>query len=117
MVLSLAVYAAYDPVTPGAFAEPVATGLLRDELGFEGVAIADDLGSGAVRSGYSSGEAAVAAIAAGADMLEISSPRDQDEIREALIAAVGDGSLSRDRLFEAAGRVLELKRSQGLVEK
>lgn len=116
VVLSLAFYAAYDPVTPGALAEPVATGLLRDELGFEGVAIADDLGSGAVRFGYASGEAAVAAIAAGADMLEISSPRDQDEIREALIAAVGDGSLSRDRLFEAAGRVLELKRSQGLVE-
>lgn len=39
VVLSLALYTAYDPVTPGALAEPVATGLLRERLGFEGVEI------------------------------------------------------------------------------
>ena len=50
VVLSLAFYTSYDPVTPGALAEPVATGLLREELGFEGVAITDDLGGGAVRA-------------------------------------------------------------------
>ena len=49
VVVSLAFYGAYDTITPGALAEPVATGLLRDELGFDGAAITDDLGSGAVR--------------------------------------------------------------------
>jgi beta-N-acetylhexosaminidase len=65
VVLSLALYTAYDPVTPGALAEPVATGLLRDELGFEGVAITDDLGAGAVRAGRSVAKAAVEAVAGG----------------------------------------------------
>ena len=115
VVLSLAFYAAYDPVTPAALAEPVATGLLRDELGYEGVAITDDLGAGAIRSGYSVPEAAVLALAAGSDLLQIGSPADQAGVREALIGAVADGSLPPGRLAEAAGRVLELKRAQGLL--
>lgn len=85
VVLSHAFYAAYDPVIPGSLAEPVATGLLRDQLGFEGVAITDDLGAGAIRAGYSVPEAAVAAIEAGADMLRLDSPRDQRGVREALL--------------------------------
>jgi beta-N-acetylhexosaminidase len=115
VVLSLAFYAAYDPVTPGALAEPVATGLLRDELGFDGVAITDDLGSGAVRSDYSVAKAAVAAIAAGADMVQIDSPDEQGNVRDALLAALDSGELSEARLREAAGRVLELKRKLGLL--
>ncbi len=110
IVLSLAFYAAYDPVTPAALAEPVATGLLRDRLGFDGVAITDDLGAGAVRFGYSVGKAAVAALDAGADLLQIGAPEDAIGVREAIVDAVASGELDRDRLAQAAGRVLELKR-------
>jgi beta-N-acetylhexosaminidase len=116
VVLSLAFYAAYDPVTPGALAAPVATGLLRDELGFEGLAITDDLGSGAVRSSDSVPKAAVQALAAGADLLQIGSVSDQAGVHQAIVDAVASGELSEDRLTEAAGRVLELKRRQGLVD-
>ena len=116
VVLSLAFYAAYDPVTPGALAEPVAAGLLRDELGFEGVAITDDLGAGAVRSSYAPPKAAVRALAAGADLVQIGSPTDQDGVREQILAALDSGELSTDRLEQAAGRVLELKRAQGVLE-
>ena len=115
VVLSLAFYAAYDAVTPGALARPVATGLLRDELGFDGVAITDDLGSGAVRSDYSVAKAAVAALAAGADMVQIDSPDEQGNVRDAVLAALDSGELSEARLREAAGRVLELKRKLGLL--
>jgi beta-N-acetylhexosaminidase len=115
VVLSLAFYAAYDPVTPGALAEPVVTGLLRDELGFDGVAITDDLGSGAVRSDYSVAEAAVAALAAGADMVQIDSPDDQGKVSEAVLAALDSGELPEARLDEAAARVLELKHKLGLL--
>ncbi len=111
IVLSLAFYSAYDPVTPGAFTEAIATDLLRGELGFAGVAITDDLGSGAVKSAYAVPDAAVAALAAGADLLQIADPSDQDGVREAIVAAVESGDLSRERLVEAAGRVLELKES------
>jgi beta-N-acetylhexosaminidase len=115
VVLSLAFYAAYDPVTPGALAEPVATGLLREELGYQGVAITDDLGSGAVRSEFSVPEAAVAAINAGADMIQIGSPSDQAGVRSALLDALATGELGEVRLREAASRVLELKRALGLL--
>jgi beta-N-acetylhexosaminidase len=114
VVLSLAFYPAYDPVTPAALAEPVATDLLRSELGYEGVAITDDLGAGAIKAGGTVPEAAVGAIQAGADMVQIDSPDDQGGVREALLEAVASGAISKDRLAEAAGRVLELKRAQDL---
>ena len=116
VVLSLAFYGAYDTITPGALAAPVATGLLRDELGFDGAAITDDLGSGAVRATGTTAKAAVKALAAGSDMLQIGSPQDQLGVREAILAAVESGELSEERLAQAAGRVLELKRAQGLLE-
>jgi beta-N-acetylhexosaminidase len=115
VVLSLAFYAAYDPVTPGALTEPIVTDLLRDQLGFEGLAITDDLGAGAVRSGYSPRDAALAALEAGADMVQLGSPEDQSGVREGLIQALADGELERERLVEAASRVIELKRTLGLL--
>ncbi|MET0762719.1 MAG: glycoside hydrolase family 3 N-terminal domain-containing protein [Thermoleophilaceae bacterium] len=116
VVLSLALYTAYDPVTPGALAEPVATGLLRDELGFEGVAITDDLGAGAVRAGQGVDAAAVDALAAGPDMVQIRSPTDQAGVRKRILEALESRELPEGRLREAATRVLELKRDQSLIK-
>ncbi len=115
IVLSLAFYSAYDPVTPAALAPEVTTALLRDDLGFEGVAITDDLGAGAVKATYRVPDAAVAALRAGADLLQIASPEDQGRVREAVLAALESGELPPERLAEAAGRVLELKRELGLI--
>jgi beta-N-acetylhexosaminidase len=116
VVLSLALYASYDSITPGALTESVATGLLRDELGFEGVAITDDLGAGAVRAVSTVPEAAVEALNAGSDLLQIGSPADQDGVERAIERALADETLPRERLLEAAGRVLELKRKLGLLD-
>ena len=93
----------------------MATGLLRDQLGFSGVAITDDLGAGAVRSGYSVPKAAVAALAAGADLIRIDAPQDQAGVQSAIAAAVESGELPESRLQQAAARVLELKRVRGLT--
>ncbi len=112
--LSLAFFVAYDPVTPGALSPAVTTGLLRDSLGFDGVAITDDLGAGAVRSGTSVSKATVDALVAGADLVRVDAPEDQAGVREAIVAAVGDGVLPLERLQQAAARVLELKRARGL---
>lgn len=116
VVLSLAFYAAYDPVTPGAMSSQIATDLLRDQLGYTGPAITDDLGAGAVKATYRVPAAATMAIAAGADLLQIDSPADQTGVREALLHAVSSGVLPEERLREAAGRVLELKRRMGLLK-
>jgi beta-N-acetylhexosaminidase len=62
-------------------------------------------------------EAAVAALRAGSDLVQITSVEDQKRVREAILAAVESGELPPERLAEAAGRVLELKRELGLVPK
>lgn len=115
VVLSLAFYAAYDSVTPGALAPQIATDLLRRELDYPGVAITDDLGAGAIGATYSVPEAAVAAVEAGADMVQIDSVADQPGVRDALLRAVHSGQIPEGRLADAAGRVLELKREIGII--
>jgi beta-N-acetylhexosaminidase len=113
-VLSLAFFAAYDPATPAALSPRVATELLREELGFKGVAISDDLTAGAIAGGIGAPEAAVQALAAGSDMVVVDDPALAAEARAAILAAAKDGGLSAARLDQAVARVLELKKRLGL---
>ncbi|SEJ16955.1 glycoside hydrolase family 3 N-terminal domain-containing protein [Demequina mangrovi] len=84
---------------------------LREELGFTGAAVTDALNMGAVTSGRAAGEAAVDALAAGADVLVM--PADADAAIRAVVAAVRDGGLARARLDEAAARSILLMRWAG----
>jgi beta-N-acetylhexosaminidase len=88
---------------------PAVYALLRRE-GFDGPAITDSLGMGAVQAGGFAG-AAVEALAAGADVLLANQGADAAvEMRDAIVTAVQDGRLSRERLVEAsarAGRLVE----------
>lgn len=89
-------------------------GILRDDLGFDGVAVTDDLsmltasGEPALADPYADG---VAALAAGADLLLYVGPIDPAALADRIAAAVGDGTIPATRLEEAARRVLELRRS------
>jgi beta-N-acetylhexosaminidase len=114
MVLSLGLYPDFDAAVPGALTEGVATGLLRDDLGFRGVAISDDLGAGGVT--FPPQEAAVMAVAAGTDLVQFSSPEDAEGVADAIEKAVEDGEIEPERLIEAVERVVELKRELGLIE-
>jgi beta-N-acetylhexosaminidase len=114
-VLSLALYSAYDAVTPAALSPDVTGTLLRDELRFKGVAITDNLGAGAAKATYRVPDAAIAALQAGADLIQVASPADQGRVREAVVAAVESGEIPPERLAEAAARVLELKRGLSLL--
>ncbi|WP_420115191.1 glycoside hydrolase family 3 N-terminal domain-containing protein [Pseudactinotalea sp.] len=89
---------------------PAAYEYLRDELGFTGVAVTDGLDMGALTVTHSDAEIAVEALNAGADLLL--SPGDVRAARDGILAALEDGSLDRDRLTEAAGRVIALVRWQ-----
>jgi beta-N-acetylhexosaminidase len=95
-----------DPGQPASFSHPVLTGLLRDQLGFEGVTVTDALNMAPAQR-WSPGEAAVRAVLAGADLLLM--PPDLAAAYDGLLAAVEDGTLPRERLQEAATRVLALK--------
>jgi beta-N-acetylhexosaminidase len=110
VVVSHAFYA-MDPVTPGSLARAVSTKLLRDTAKFDGVAISDDIGAGAITATATPGDAAVQALEAGIDLVQVANPGDVEEVRRALRGALEDGTLSEDRLRQAAGRVLALRRS------
>ncbi len=96
---------AWDPGVPASMS-PVAYAHLRDELGFTGVAITDGLEMAALAEIGDSAHIAVTAIDAGADLLL--GPTDPDLARQGLIDAVEAGTLDRDRLNEAAGRVMAM---------
>ncbi|HZG48539.1 MAG TPA: glycoside hydrolase family 3 N-terminal domain-containing protein [Thermoleophilaceae bacterium] len=116
VVLSHALYPMSDFTVPGSLSRRVATDLLRDELGFEGVALTDDLADPAVTRLSTVPDAAVAALRAGADMLFISgSPGDQQAAYVAVLRAVRSGRVPRARLNQAIGRILVAKENYGLI--
>lgn len=100
-------YTALDPELPASLA-PQTYALLRDR-GFTGVAITDSLGMGAVNTRWPYGEAAVMAVAAGADAVLATDGAGALEMRDALVGAVADGRLPEARLDEAVARVMTLK--------
>ena len=116
IVVSHAFYAAHDPVTPGSQSRMVLDELLRGELGFEGAAITDDLQAGAIRLGQRVPEAAVAAITAGADLVQIGDPDAVEPALRALDSAADAGTIPPERLDAAAGRALELKLRAGVID-
>lgn len=85
--------------------------ILREELGFEGVILTDDLGMEGVKK-YSDEDVAVMAVLAGNDMLISSDYKLQ---YEAVLAAVQDGRISEERLDESVYRILRMKMSMGLL--
>lgn len=115
LVLSLGLYAAYDPITPAALSSPIATDLLRERLGFKGIAITDDLSAGSAATGMPARRAAIQALAAGADMIQVSDPAEAAAARRSLTAAAREGSIPAERLDQAVARVLSLKRKLGLL--
>ncbi|MEU8248644.1 glycoside hydrolase family 3 N-terminal domain-containing protein [Nonomuraea sp. NPDC048916] len=103
---------AYDAGLPATLSPKVLTGLLREELGFDGVIVTDGIEMAAVSGRYGIGGASVRAIAAGADAICVGGERAGEatavEVRDAIAAAVTQGLLSEERLADAARRVQEL---------
>jgi beta-N-acetylhexosaminidase len=98
---------AIEPGMPASISKGVVQGLLRDTLGFHGVAVTDSQGMGPINGPYNSGEGAVRSLVAGDDLV-LNSPS-PGRARRALQRAVQTGRLPADRLAEAATRVLALR--------
>jgi beta-N-acetylhexosaminidase len=106
------VFEALDPVVPATLSRRVITGLLRGELGYQGVVYSDDLEMKAVADRWSAGEAAVGAIDAGCDaVLVCSDPGRALAAHEALVRRAEADAAFAARLREAADRHLRLRRS------
>ena len=105
-----------DPDYPASLSHRVVTGLLREEMGFDGVVCTDDLTMGAVSNTYGMGEAAVLAVEAGCDLLLVCHGADNlTAARDALLEAADSGRLSPERLDESVKRILSLKVEYGLT--
>ena len=88
------------------------TELLREDLGFEGVLFTDALDMAAIVDGYGAEEAAVRALEAGADVLLM--PVDPARAIDAVVAAVGSGRVTPERVEDSVRRLLALKARAGL---
>ncbi len=108
VMLSTAIYPALSP-RPAAFSAAIATGELRQRLGFEGVSITDALGSVAAREFGSTTQAAIAAASAGVDLLLYTEPGEAASAQMALLDRLRAGAFSRAAFEESAGRVLRLR--------
>ena len=93
---------------PATLSRRVLNGVLRDELGFDGLVVTDALEMRAICAGIGVPEAAVRALAAGADALCLGHHLHEEAVAtvvDEIVAAVGDARLPLDRLEEAAARV------------
>lgn len=110
MQMSNAIYVAYDAVTPATLL-PDAYRELRDRIGFKGAIVSADLTATTATSGGNVGDACVAALKAGADMLLIPGGRaQQDEAYRAVVAAVRRREVAATRVVSALRRIAMLRR-------
>ncbi|MEU4086770.1 glycoside hydrolase family 3 protein [Streptomyces aureus] len=103
---------ALDPERPATLSRRILTGLLREELGYEGLIVTDGMEMQAIAATYGIERGSVLAIAAGADAICVGGGLADDDtvrrLRDALVSAVRSGELSEERLADAANRVRAL---------
>ncbi len=99
---------------PSTLSHEVLTEILREELGFRGIVFTDAMDMSAVARQFRSGEAAVRALEAGADVILM--PASVSGAIEGIVEAVRSGRLTEDRLDLSVMRVLETKENAGLHE-
>jgi beta-N-acetylhexosaminidase len=108
VMLSTAIYPALSSM-PAAFARPIATGELRDRLGFDGVSISDALETVSVKDFGGPAKAGLAGARAGTDLLLFTEQRAGARAETALLRGLRSGALRREDFEASAGRVLGLR--------
>ncbi|MCM1174073.1 MAG: glycoside hydrolase family 3 protein [Blautia sp.] len=98
---------ALDAEVPASLSKTVVTGVLRGELGFDGVVITDALNMSAITEYYTPEEAAILAVEAGADMILM--PEDFEAAYSGLLTAVQEGTISEERIDESLKRIYRIK--------
>ncbi|WP_405780655.1 glycoside hydrolase family 3 protein [Streptomyces sp. NBC_00859] len=106
-------FPALDPSNdPATLSRPILTGILREELGYDGVVVTDSLGMQGVRDKYGDDRVPVLALKAGVDQLL--NPPDLAAAYNGVLGAVRSGELTEDRLDESILRILRLKDRRAL---
>jgi beta-N-acetylhexosaminidase len=118
IMLAHSVFPALDPSREVAtISKPIITGVLREELGFDGVVMTDSFTMGGLANKYEIPDAAVRAIEAGVDLVLL---KDENALRGevycCLLDAVRTKRLSEDRVNQSVRRVLNAKARIGLLD-
>ena len=109
-------YPAIDPDHPASLSS-AAIKVLREDLGFDGVVVTDDLAMKGANGGGPPARAAVEAVKAGADMIVISSPpQQQADAYDAVLAAVRSGEIPRKQVRKSVGRIRKVKEGYRFCE-
>ena len=105
-----------DPEYPATISKKIMTGLLRDVMHFDGIAVTDCMEMDAIRAAYGIGPGAVLAIQAGCDVLCFSHTYEAvAEAANALYKAVDDGIITPERIDQSYQRIIRLKKQYKLV--
>lgn len=106
-------FPALDPDLPSTLSRPILTGLLRDEIGFDGLVVTDCMEMRGITARWSPEEASVLAFGAGADVLLVSHTLEiQERMLDALVDAVRSGRIPRARVAASLARI---ERAAGLL--
>ena len=114
VMMASARYPKLDDDNPAMFSEKIVTGLLREQLGYDGVVITDDVNAEALDA-VPVGDRAVRHLAAGGDIVLTGAAGDADEMLEALAAEVAEDDAFAAKVDASVERVLTLKERMGLL--
>jgi beta-N-acetylhexosaminidase len=115
VMVSSARYPRLDPDNRAMFSKAVVTGLLRDDLGFDGVVITDDVGAAKAVAGVPVGERATRFLTAGGDIVLTADAGQAGTMLEAIASKRAGSPAFAKQVDAAAARVLDLKADSGLV--
>jgi len=115
VMVSLATYSAIDPEHQAVFSSTIMQTLLRDQLGFDGVVMSDDLGAAASVSSLVPGDRAIAFIVAGGDLMIVAGVDSASKMAAAVLDRARSDPGFAARVDDAAGRVLRAKQAYGLL--
>ena len=93
--------------TPASLSKTMITDILRGQMGYDGIVVTDAMNMGAVTEQYTSAQAAVKAMQAGADLVLM--PEDFQEAYQGVLDAVKDGTLTEQRINESVTRIVKVK--------
>ena len=92
---------------PSSLSEKMITGVLRADMGFDGIVITDAMNMGAVAKNFSPAEAAVKAVRAGVDIILM--PEDFEQAYAGILNAVKSGKITQERIDASVSRIVRLK--------
>jgi beta-N-acetylhexosaminidase len=116
VMVALATYELVDPAHLAVFSPTVIGGMLRGDLGFDGIVISDDLGATAAVASIPPGTRAIDFLDAGGDMIVARDLASSTAMATALVTHVAEDATFRERIDDAAFRVLDAKEAAGLVD-